>query len=122
MAETTTSGTSASRHAGAWRAAHDRSLADPDGWWGDAASAIDWITPPEIVLDDANPPFYRWFPGARLNTCYNALDRHVIAGRADQPALIHDSPVTGTTTTYTYAELLDRVARFACALRALGVA
>src|SRR5215212_824183 len=121
MSERTRSGHGQLSHAGAWRAAHDRSLVDPEGWWGDAASAIDWITPPRRVLDDSNPPFYRWFPDGRLNTCFNALDRHVIAGRADQPALIHDSPVTGTTTTYTYAELLDLVARFAGVLRGLGV-
>jgi propionyl-CoA synthetase len=116
-----TSPSAAGPHRGAWRAAHERSLADPEGWWGEAASAIDWITPPDRVLDDSRPPFYRWFPGARLNTCYNALDRHVIGGRADQPALIYDSPVTGTTRTYTYADLLELVARFAGVLRALGV-
>ncbi|HKG52403.1 MAG TPA: propionyl-CoA synthetase [Actinomycetales bacterium] len=121
MSERTRSGHGQLSHAGAWRAAHDRSLVDPEGWWGDAASGIDWITPPRRVLDDSNPPFYRWFPDGRLNTCFNALDRHVIAGRADQPALIHDSPVTGTTTTYTYADLLDLVARFAGVLRTLGV-
>jgi propionyl-CoA synthetase len=112
---------SAGSHPGAWRAAYERSLTDPEGWWGEAASAIDWITPPERVLDDSRPPFYRWFPGGRLNTCYNALDRHVIGGRAEQPALIYDSPVTGTTRTYTYADLLALVARFAGVLRALGV-
>ena len=73
------------------------------------------------MLDDSNPPFYRWFPGGRLNTCFNALDRHVRDGRGDRPALVHDSPVTGTTRTFTYAELLDRVATFAGALARLGV-
>src|SRR3954447_1052316 len=121
MSETTRSGTGAASRTGAWRAAYDQSLADPAGWWGEAAAAIDWVTPPKRVLDDSAAPFYRWFPDARLNTCFNALDRHVIAGRADQPALIHDSPVTGSTTTYTYAELLDLVARFAGVLRGLGV-
>ena len=73
------------------------------------------------VLDDTNPPFYRWFPDAELNTCANALDRHVADGRAEQPALIYDSPVTGSQRTYTYAELLDETARFAGVLRGLGV-
>src|SRR3954454_15853478 len=106
---------------GAWRAAHERSLADPEGFWGEAARLVDWITRPERVLDDAQPPFYRWFTGGVLNTCYNALDRHVIGGRADQPALVHVSPVTGATRTLTYAQLLDQVARFGGVLRALGV-
>jgi propionyl-CoA synthetase len=73
------------------------------------------------VLDASNPPFYRWFPDGVLNTCYNALDRHVRDGRADQAALIYDSPVTGTARTYTFGELLDEVARFAGVLRSLGV-
>jgi propionyl-CoA synthetase len=107
--------------AGAYAAAHRRSLTDPDGFWREAATGIDWINPPTRVLDDDRPPFYRWFTGGRLNTCYNALDRHVIAGRADQVALIYDSPVTGTVRRYTYAELLELVARFAGVLRGLGV-
>lgn len=98
-----------------------QSLADPSTFWGEAAGLVDWITPPTQVLDDTNPPFYRWFVGGRLNVCYNALDRHVVHGRADQVALIHDSPVTGTGRTYTYAQLLDLVARFGGVLRDLGV-
>jgi len=101
--------------------AHRRSIEDPEGFWGEAARGIDWITPPRQVLDDSRPPFYRWFQGGQLNTCYNALDRHVIAGMGDQPALHYDSPVTGTARTLTYAELLDQVSRFGGALRALGV-
>ena len=73
------------------------------------------------MLDESHPPFYRWFPDGVLNTCFNALDRHVIGGRAEQLALIHDSPVTGTQTRLTYAELLELVARFAGVLRELGV-
>ena len=73
------------------------------------------------MLDDSTPPFYRWFPDGELNTCANALDRHVAAGRGDQPALIYDSPVTGTAQSYTYRELLDQTARFAGVLRGLGV-
>ncbi|MGY3520433.1 propionyl-CoA synthetase [Micromonospora sp. PTRAS2] len=106
---------------GAYRAAYERSIADPTGFWRDAAAEIDWHRPPQRILDDTRAPLYRWFPDGELNTCHNALDRHVAAGRGDQPALIHDSPVTGVTRTYTYAELLDATARFAGALRRLGV-
>jgi propionyl-CoA synthetase len=98
-----------------------RSLQEPDAFWADAAAAIDWDEPWQRVLDDSRAPFYRWFTGARMNTCYNALDRHVDDGRADQPALIYDSPVTGTVSTLTYRELRDAVARFAGALAAQGV-
>jgi len=106
---------------GAYAAAYEQSIADPTTFWGDAARAIDWITEPSTVLDDSNPPFYRWFRGGSLNTCFNALDRHVRDGRGDQAALIYDSPVTGTVQTFTYAELLDSVATFAGALASLGV-
>jgi propionyl-CoA synthetase len=98
-----------------------RSIADPAGFWGEAAALVDWIRKPDRVLDDSAPPFYRWFPDATLNTCFNALDRHVAGGRADQPAVIHDSPVTGDVTRLTYAELLEQVAAFAGGLRGLGV-
>ena len=98
-----------------------RSLEDPDGFWAEAATAIDWDEPWERVLDDSREPFYRWFSGGRLNTCHNALDRHVEGGRAEQLALIYDSPVTGTGATFTYQELRDEVARFAGALAAQGV-
>ncbi|HLM89842.1 MAG TPA: propionyl-CoA synthetase [Streptosporangiaceae bacterium] len=98
-----------------------RSLADPDGFWGEAARAIDWYREPSTVLDASNPSFSHWFPDGVLNTCFNALDRHVRDGRGDQAALIYDSPVTGTQRTYTYTELLDEVARFAGVLRSLGV-
>jgi propionyl-CoA synthetase len=98
-----------------------RSLDAPEEFWAEAAAAIDWDETWERVLDDSRAPFYRWFAGGRLNSCHNALDRHVAGGRADQPALIYDSPVTGTTSTYTYRELRDAVARFAGALAAQGV-
>jgi propionyl-CoA synthetase len=98
-----------------------RSLADPDAFWGEAAKDIDWYTAPTVVLDDSNPPFYHWFPDGVLNTCFNALDRHVRNGRGDQAALIYDSPVTGTQRRLTYRELLEEVARFAGVLRGLGV-
>ena len=99
----------------------DRSLSDPEGFWADAAKDIDWYQPPAQVLDRSRAPFYRWFAGGVMNTCFNALDRHVRDGRGDQAALIYDSPVTGSGRTYTYAELLDEVARFAGVLRGLGV-
>ncbi|AWJ83250.1 propionyl-CoA synthetase [Azospirillum sp. TSH58] len=100
---------------------HARSLSDPDGFWGEAAEDITWIKRWDKVLDDSNAPFYRWFTGGVLNTCYNAVDRHVEAGRGAQAAIIYDSPVTKTVQTITYAELQDQVARFAGALRAQGV-
>ncbi len=106
---------------GAYDDLHRRSLDDPAGFWGDAAQAIDWITPPATVLDASNPPFYRWFAGGELNTCWNALDRHVVAGRGEQVALVYDSPVTSTVSRLTYRELHEQVARFAGVLRGLGV-
>ncbi len=102
-------------------AAYRRSLEDPEGFWLEAAQRVDWFRKPTRALDDTNPPFYRWFPDGVLNTCYNALDRHVIAGHGDRVALIHDSPVTGSTARLTYAELLEKVAAFGGVLRSLGV-
>lgn len=106
----------------AYRTAYAKSLEDPEAFWRRAAGGIEWLTEPTTVLDDSNAPLYRWFPGATLNTCFNALDRHVRDGRGEQPALIHDSPVTGMKETITYAGLLARVATFAGALASLGVA
>ncbi|MGH8460363.1 MAG: AMP-binding protein, partial [Stenotrophobium sp.] len=108
---------SASQHAEQLR----RSLAEPEKFWAEQADALHWHQRWSKVLDDSAAPMYRWFSGGRFNTCYNALDRHVENGRADQLALIYDSPVTGTVTRYTYRELRDRVALFAGALRAQGV-
>ncbi len=96
------------------------SLSDPAAFWAAAAEAVTWTRPPQRILDDDNPPFYRWFPDAELNTCANALDRHIPA-RADQAALIYDSPVTGVKRSYTYRELLTETALFAGVLRDLGV-
>jgi propionyl-CoA synthetase len=98
-----------------------KSIEDPEGFWGEAAEAITWYKKWDKVLDSTNPPFYRWFTGGELNTCYNALDRHVEHGRADQIALIYDSPVTKTIQKFTYRELLDQVSRFAGALKNLGI-
>jgi propionyl-CoA synthetase len=100
---------------------HRRSLSDPEGFWAEAAAGIDWEKRWDRVLDASRPPFYRWFPGARLNTCHNALDRHVAKGRGDQPALIYDSPVTQQVKTFTYRALRDEVALLAGALKGLGV-
>jgi propionyl-CoA synthetase len=104
-----------------YRTEHARSIADPEAFWGEQTGLVDWIRPPTRVLDTERPPFYRWYPDGVLNTCYNALDRHVVAGHADRAALIYDSPVTGTRRTYTYAQLLEQVATFAGALRGFGV-
>ena len=97
------------------------SVDDPERFWLDAATAIDWVTPPRTALDGSRPPFYRWFPDGELNVCHNALDRHVDAGRGDATALIYDSPVTDTKRRYTYRELRDEVAQFAGVLTGLGV-
>ncbi|MZD10661.1 AMP-binding protein [Streptomyces sp. SID5785] len=94
---------------------------DPESFWLTAAGAIDWDTAPTRALDADRAPFYRWFPDGVLNVCHNAVDRHVDAGRGHLPALIHDSPVTATRRTLTYAELRDEVARFAGVLTGLGV-
>ncbi len=106
---------------GAYSSAYAASLADPTAFWGEAAKDIDWITPPSTVLDDSRPPFYRWFPDGTLNTCYNAVDRHVAGGRADQVAMHYDSPVTGRKESFTYADLLGHVRRLAGALAGAGV-
>ncbi len=104
-----------------YESVYRRSIDDREGFWAEAAEAIRWDRKWERVLDDSNPPFFRWFAGGMLNTCYNALDRHVDEGRADQPALVYDSPVTDTTRTYTYRQLRDKVAHIAGMLRAAGV-
>ena len=98
-----------------------RSIADPSGFWGSAAEGITWVRKWDKVLDDSKPPFYRWFVGGVLNSCYNAVDRHVEGGRADQTAIIYDSPVTGQIAKFTYRELQGEVAKAAGALKGLGV-
>jgi len=100
---------------------HARSLADPNGFWREAAQAVHWYKPPEYILDDRNPSHPRWFMGGETNACYNALDRHVASGRGQQAAMIYDSPVTDTIRAYTYAEMLGLTARFAGVLKGLGV-
>jgi propionyl-CoA synthetase len=98
-----------------------RSLEQPEEFWAEAAEAIDWERRWDRVLDASRPPFYRWFAGAQLNTCWNAVDRHVAAGRGQRVALIWDSPVTGQARHFTYQELRDEVARLAGVLASLGV-
>ena len=100
--------------------AYARSLRDPEGFWAAAAEDIYWERRWDRVLDDSRRPFYRWFAGGVLNTCYNALDLHIDRGRGKQRALVYDSPVTDTIRTFTYFELRDEVARCAGALRASG--
>ncbi|GGH59642.1 propionyl-CoA synthetase [Rothia aerolata] len=100
---------------------YQRSVEDPEGFWLEAAEAIDWISKPTRALDDSNKPIYRWFPDATLNTCYNAVDRHVEAGRGDQPAIIFDSAMQKTHREITYSQLKDEVALFAGALAHAGV-
>src|SRR5437667_296878 len=90
-----------------------RSLVEPEAFWAEMAEAIDWEKRWDRVLDDSRLPFYRWFAGARLNTCWNALDRHVAAGHGERLALIWDSPVTGQIVRFTYREMRDRTARVA---------
>ncbi|MGY4483245.1 acyl-coenzyme A synthetase/AMP-(fatty) acid ligase [Bradyrhizobium sp. LM3.2] len=99
-----------------------RSLADPEGFWAEAAKEIDWIEPPKAIFDASQGVYGRWFSGGLVNTCYNALDRHVAGGRAGQVALIHDSPLTNTVTRFTYAELLNEVEALAAIMRDFGVA
>lgn len=106
---------------GRYQAQFDRSLKDPEGFWAEAAEAVHWHKRWERVLDDSAKPFYRWFTGAQVNTCYNALDLHIEQGRGAQPALIYDSPVTNKEKSFTYRELRDKVAVCAGALAKLGV-
>ncbi len=98
-----------------------RSISEPAAFWGEAGEEIRWIRKWDKVLDDSGKPFYRWFVGGELNTCYNALDCHVANGRKDQAAIIYDSPVTGTVRRITYGELLEKVSVFAGALAGIGV-
>jgi len=105
----------------AYELAHERSLKDPEGFWAEAAKDVTWYKPWDKVLDDSRKPFYRWFTGGEVNTCYNAVDRHVEAGRGAQAAIIYDSPVTDTVRTITYSELQGQVSKFAGLLRGLGV-
>ena len=105
----------------AYKDIYDSWKADPEGFWLKAAGAIDWIKPPSKALNARRAPLYEWFTDAQVNACWNAVDRHVLAGRGSQLAIIHDSPVTHLRKGITYAELQTRVASLAGALRAKGV-
>ncbi|MDP1876668.1 MAG: AMP-binding protein, partial [Actinomycetota bacterium] len=105
----------------AYQDAYRQSLADPDAFWLREAGRIDWVQAPTQALDDRDAPLYRWFPDGTLNTCANAVDRHVAAGRGDRVAIHYDSPLAGEARAITYAELLDLVGRFAGVLAGLGV-
>src|SRR5256885_4139692 len=105
-----------------WGEPYVGSLADRAGFWAAAAEDLHWDRRWDRVFDDSRPPYYRWFTGGMLNTCYNALDLHVDRGRGKQRALVYDSPVTDTIRVFTYAELRDAVARLAGALRRQGIA
>ena len=104
-----------------YRDLYQQAQADSEGFWLDAAKSIDWVTPPTRALDASNPPFSRWFPDGELNTCYNAVDRHVVAGRGDQKAIIYDSPITNSASTMSFFELQTATARFAGMLARLGI-
>lgn len=95
--------------------------ADPVAFWGKAARDIDWFTPAISVFNPDSGVYGRWFDGATCNTCYNCVDRHVLAGQGDQTAVIYDSPVTGQVQRFNYAELLDQVSALAAVLCNLGV-
>lgn len=110
------------RPAEGYHETYARWQADPEAYWLEIAKGIDWIKPPQRAFDAGQGVYGRWFPDATCNTCFNALDRHVQAGRGDQIALIHDSPVTGTKAKFTYAQMLDEVATLAAVLQDLGVA
>ena len=102
-------------------AQHKRSMDDPSGFWGEIADDIVWTKKWDAVLDGSNAPFYRWFPGGELNTCYNCVDRHVADGRGAQDAIIYDSPVTETLRKISYQDLQSLVATAAGAMREQGV-
>ena len=92
--------------------AFKESLESPETFWGRAAEEITWYKKCDRVLDASNLPLARWFAGGELNTCYNAVDRHVESGRGDQTALIFDSPVTDTIKSFSYSDLRDRVSKW----------
>ena len=101
--------------------AYNRSMNDPEGFWADAAEAVSWVKKWDSVISSPKPEFYRWFEGAQMNTCYNAIDRHIESGRKDQIAIIYDSPVTDVVKKITYGELLTAVSLLAGMLKKYGV-
>lgn len=106
---------------GAYRQEYQRALTNPNDFWMDQSQLVSWVSPPSNALDDTRAPFYRWFADGTLNMCYNAVDRHIEAGRGDQTAFVYDSAMTGTRRSYSYNTLADRVNKFAHVLRRHGV-
>ena len=106
---------------GAFDKVYQKSLADPEAFWGEAAEDLSWYRKWDSVFTGDGPTTYRWFTGGECNTCFNAVDRHVESGRGEQAAIIYDSPITGVIRTITYRELQDETARFGGVLRSLGV-
>ncbi|MPC42198.1 Acyl-CoA synthetase short-chain family member 3, mitochondrial [Portunus trituberculatus] len=107
--------------AGSYDELHRRSLAEPEQFWDEVGRVVEWYKPYERVLDDSRQPFTQWYSGGLLNTCHNAVDRHVAAGRGDQLAVIHDSPITGSLSSLTFSQLQEATARLAGGLARLGV-
>ena len=105
---------------GKYEQLYARSLDDPEGYWAEVAEDVHWYNKWDTVFDDSRSPFYQWFKGGMVNSCYNALDLHVANGRADQLALVYDSPVTDTIKAFSFRELLDQVAHFAGVLASQG--
>ena len=105
----------------AYRETFEACQRDPEAFWLEAATRIDWTTPPTRALDASNAPIYQWYVDGEMNTCANAVDRHVASGRGAQAAIIYDSPVTGTQRTISYAELQDLTAKLGGAMAARGV-
>ena len=106
---------------GAYAEVYEGWKRDPESFWMGAASAIDWVKQPSRAFFADQGSYGRWFADGVCNTCYNAVDRHVLGGRADQAALIYDSPITGTQQTYTYAEMKSEVEALAAVLVDRGV-
>ena len=104
-----------------YQSEYDQSIEDPHGFWLDKANLIEWVQKPQVSLAEDMNGIERWYPDGTLNTCHNAIDRHVQAGRGDQVAIYYDSPVTDTKQAITYAQLQDEVSRFAGGLASLGV-
>ena len=104
-----------------YREVYEAWMADPHGFWAQAATAIDWIEPPKQVFDETAGVYGHWYPDATLNACFNCVDRHVRDGRGDQAAIIYDAPVIPFSKTITYAELLDEVQVLAAVLQDFGV-
>jgi propionyl-CoA synthetase len=100
---------------------YKESISNPEKFWGDAAKDVIWFSPYKKVLDNSNPPFYRWFPEGKINTCFNAIDRHIDEGNGSRIAIIYDSPVTSKKISFSYSEVKKIVSTFAGALKNFGI-